>query len=319
MAMDKSFIQLILGLGNLQLSRKQQKLEEDKFGQAKTQFQEFVRQFEVQHGDQDFSKALMDMANAAPAVRTAIAKMGERFGPERAAILQAFVTGQPIAPNVQQAQSSQQGYANLTPEERARLDRETAFQQMSGAGTGAVATSQLRSNLATGTPPPAPVQTALEAPTPSPWQQMVQNYAGQVSAGYTPQQFDVQQYGAKSSTDVARERIMADLQIAGIRGAGQGGLTANNAGDIRIAMGNILNAMKDPKASADDNLARMQLYNELAEMVGSPMRFPIGPNAQPNRIGDPNSILQMYMRRMGAAGAPGIATPQYTGPQPHQR
>lgn len=327
MAMNPAFVQLMLGLMNMKQQRRQLDLDEKKFTAGQEQFKEMVRQFEHTHDDKDAADALMQIGKLAPEQFTAWENLQKsttfKNNPDALAALMQVGLHAPAT----------QGRQSMSPQQLQGVNQDAAALQATGGamGMGGSMTSQLQGALSSGGQVPQNLQQA--GMDQNAFNQLVQNRAAQAAQGYTPEQMGVQQFqastgrmGVELGFAELREKVnqfMASYRLEALKKTG--GLSSSDAVALMRGAGDLLNDMKNPKASEEDNIARQQLYNQTIQLLrqngytGTGM-FNVPGAAQQQMIppvGNPNSPFTNLLQGIpGLFGYNQAPMPYSFNPQP---
>lgn len=333
--MNQAFLQLILGLKDLKEKRLDRELRETQFKESQFQFKEMVKQFEHTHQDKDLGEAFNLLASATPEMATGIEKLiRTRFAKDNPDAVEALIQGA--------SQSSfRRGLMSMPAAQRQAGEQEGAMLAMTGgrAGMGGVARSQLEQQLASGQQQPgmssAFAQMAMlsmppqmgglppQAPPATPFQTLSENYQRNLAGMMPTEQRDIAQFNATTSreavnVDAQRVRDQYNMFMAqyGLKGSLSKGAEMLSASDVVSLMrgaGDLLNDMKDPRTSREDNMARQQLYNQIMILLRSragvagtgTFDVPGGQGTQINpSLGDPNSWINSTFQRMSGVNSP---------------
>lgn len=136
-------LQTIIGLGQLQMSKREQALREQQY---ETQKEQFAQQFGLQQGDQRFrevSKLLDAITNASHESRGALTQLGGALGLDRQSIdaLAQFGQNAPHTIEMLRTIAANRGYMNATQPQQAQMDTEAAAGATTNMNQGQIAAS----------------------------------------------------------------------------------------------------------------------------------------------------------------------------------
>lgn len=329
MPMDSSFVQLVLGLKNMSMQKRQLDLDDKKFTEQQNQFKKMVEQFEHTHEDADVTRALEQVGKMMPdqqaAWRTLMESTTFKRNPDALNALMSIAGSSPVS----------QGMALMNPQQRSGLNQDAAALAATGGqmGMGGSMTSQLQGALAGGGQ--VPQGLAQAGVDQNAFNALVQNRAAQAAQGYTGEQMGVQQFNAVTGRggvelgfaelNERHNQFMASYKLDALKGAGQGKpLSSSDAVALMRGAGDLLNDMKNPKSAKADNVARQQLFNQTiqtlrqAGYLGTGMfNVPGAAQQQLNQpVGNPNSPFTNLLQGFTGAPSPYSFNPAPYGSQP---
>lgn len=325
------FIQMLAALAQIQQGRAE---VEQRDRQLQFQREQFTAGLKEQHS-KEVADAITTLMKLAPEARQAfVALRRGRWDPTEVQMLEGVMTGQPIDLGVQTAQSSQRGYANMTPERRSQVDTESAGLARTGMQQGQLAQSSAMAAALGG----GSVEEMNKLYGARMTQQMLQGAASQTLArqnpfevavgasaleqGFAPNMAQMQYQGVQTDYGPMQPYQAGQLDIG--RGGNEVGMAGVNQRAIEAAMGAAAQAQSGQGRGVGENLARMA--NILEQMTGR--NAPAGPGREaltglynslamisglPNLvIRDPKDIPERknFIQRMLPGGTGPLATPQ---------
>lgn len=249
-------IQLIATLSEMQSRRRQLDLTQQQLDEARSQFNRKMGFDEKSKDADSFLKVYAALSGASPSTKAAFGQgtMASRAGIHEENLPQflAMVNGMPTSSQVQTERAVEQGLDSMAPEQRTRINQETAASRLGGMNLGQVAQGRIIEGLANR-------ETAmLDSDDPTDVRNVAQAVTGMLP-GWA--QFQSAEYGRG---DLAYKRATLNAKTEGAAGS----LTADQM-DTAIGQARLL--IESMAKRGKDDWARyyeMDQYNKIADLTG---------------------------------------------------